>query len=68
MNFAVNFARFFRTPILYNIDDNIQSRCSKKSREIHEKIPVLNQFFLNKAAGLILATSLKRHFSTGVFL
>ena len=68
MNFVVNFARFFRTPTLYNIDNNIQSRCSKKSHEIHGKIPVLNQFFFNKAAGLRLATSLKRHFSTGVFL
>ena len=67
MKFAVNFARFFRTPMLHNIDNNIQSRCSKKSREIHRKIPVLKPFF-NKAAGLRLATLLKRHFSTGVFL
>ena len=33
MNFAVNFARFFRTLILNNIDNHIKNRCSKKSRE-----------------------------------
>ena len=30
INFAVNLARFFRTPILYYIDNHIQNRCSKK--------------------------------------
>ena len=67
MNFGVNFARFFRTPILYNIDNQIQSRCSKKSRKIHGEILVLKSLF-NKAAGIRLATLLKSYFSTGVFL
>ena len=65
MNFAVNFARFFRAFILYNIDNQMQSRCSKKSRKIHGKMPVLKSLF-NKAVDLRLATLLKRHFSTGV--
>ena len=28
INFAMNLARFFRTPTLYYIDDHIQNRCS----------------------------------------
>ena len=67
MNFAVNLAIFFRTPILYYIDNHIQNRCSKKSRKIHGKTPLLESLF-NKAAGLRPAILLKRHFSTGVFL
>ena len=77
INFAVNLARFFRTPILYYIDNHIQNRCSKKSRKIHGKTSLLEPLF-DKAAGLrpaILlkrhfspAILLKRHFSTGVFL
>ena len=62
MNFAVNFARFFRTPILYNIDNHTQRKCSKKSRKLHGKTPVLRSLF-NKTAGLRLATLLKRRFS-----
>ena len=45
----------------------MQSRCSKKSRKIHGKMSVLKSLF-NKAVDLRLATLLKRHFSTGVFL
>ena len=67
MSFAVNLARFFRTPILYYIDNHIQNRCSKKSRKIHGKTPLLESLF-NKAAGLMPAILLKRYFSTGVFL
>ena len=51
INFAVNLARFFRTPRLYYIDDHIQNRRSKKSRKIHGKTPFLESLF-NKAAGL----------------
>ena len=50
INFAVNLARFFRTPILDYIDNHIQNKCSKKSRKIHGK-PLLESLF-NKAAGL----------------
>ena len=67
MNFAVNLARFCRTPVLYYIDNHIQKRCSKKYRKIHWKTPFLESLF-NKAAGLKPAILLKRHFSTGVFL
>ena len=67
MNFAVNLARFCRTPVLYYIDNHIQNRCSKKYRKIHWKTPFLESLF-NKAAGLKPAILLKRHFSTGVFL
>ena len=40
--FSSEFARFFRTPILYNIwlSYVIQNRCSKKSPNIHGKIHV----------------------------
>ena len=67
MSFAVNLARFFRTPVLYYIDNHIQNRCSKNYRKIHGKIPLLESLF-NKAAGLRPVILLKRHFSTGVFL
>ena len=45
----------------------MQNRCSKKSRKILEKTPVLEYHF-TKAAGLRLANFLKKYFSTGVFL
>ena len=67
MNFAVNFARFFRTPILYNIDNHMQSRCSKKSCKTHGKMLVLKSLF-NKTVDLRLAILLNWHFSRGVFL
>ena len=67
MSFAVNLARFFRTPVLYYIDNHIQNRCSKNYRKIRGKIPLLESLF-NKAAGLRPVILLKRHFSTGVFL
>ena len=67
INFAVNLARFFRTPILYYIDNHIQNRCSKKSRKTHGKTPFLESHF-NKTAGLRPAILLKRHFGTGAFL
>ena len=67
INFAVNLARIFRTSILYYIDNHIQNRCSKKSRKIHGRTPLLESLF-HKAAGLRPAILLKRHFSTGVFL
>ena len=62
MNSTVNFARVFRRT---NINYHIKNRCSKKSRKIHGKIPLLESLF-NKAAGLRPVISLKRHFSTGV--
>ena len=61
MNFAVNIARFFRTPILYNICNHmlhVQNCCSKKSRNVLESL-----FY--KDAGL---WPTKNDFSTGVFL
>ena len=70
MNFAVNLARFFRnfrTPTLYDIDNNIQNRCSEKSRKSHGKTNSLESL-CNKAADLRPAILLKRHFSTGVFM
>ena len=67
INFAVNLARFFRTPILSYIDNHIQNRCSKKSRKLHGKTPLMESLF-NKAAGLRSVILLKRHFSTGVSL
>ena len=67
INFAVNLARFFRTPTLYYLDNHVQNRCSKKSPKIHGKTPLLESLF-NKAAGLRPAILLKRRFSTGVFL
>ena len=66
-NFTVNLARFFRTPIRAPRDNRIQIKCSKKSRKIDWKTPVLGSLF-DKAAGLRLATLSKSHFSTGVFL
>ena len=66
INFAVNLARFFRTPLLYYIDNHIQNRGSKKSRKIHGKTPLLASLF-NKAASLRPAILLKRNFSTGAF-
>ena len=41
INFVVNLARLFRIPILDYIDNPTQNRCSKKSREIHGKKPLL---------------------------
>ena len=67
MNFAVNLTRFFRIPILYYIYNHIQNKNSKKSRKIHGKEPLLESVF-NKASSLRPAVSLKRHFSTDVFL
>ena len=67
MSFAVNLARFFRTPVLYYIDNHIQNRCSKSYRKIHGKTTLLESLF-NKAAGLRPVILFKRHFSTGVFL
>ena len=46
MNFAVNFARFFSTLILYSIGNHIQNRCFKKSRKIHGSKYLLNELFL----------------------
>ena len=46
INFAVNLARFFKTPILYYIDNHIQNRSSKKSRKIHGKTPVLESLLI----------------------
>ena len=51
MSFAVNFPSFFRTPILYYIDNHIQNRSSRKSRKIREKTSLLETLF-NKVAGL----------------
>ena len=45
----------------------MQTKCSKHSRKILEKTPLLESLF-NKAAGLRLANFLKRHFSTDVYL
>ena len=67
MSFAMNLARFFRTLVLYYIDNHIQNRCSKNYHKIHGKIPLLESLF-NKVAGLSPVILLKRHFSTGVFL
>ena len=67
MSFPVNLARFFRTPVLYYIDNHIQNRCSKSYRKIHGKTTLLESLF-NKAAGLRPVILFKRHFSTGVFL
>ena len=66
MNFAVNLAIFFRTPILYYIDNHIQNRCSKKSRKTHGKTPLLEILF-NKAAGLRPAILLKKTFQHTCF-
>ena len=60
MGFAVSFARFFRTTILYYInnhikDGHVQNRCSKNSR----KIPLLESLS-NKAAGLRPVILLKK--------
>ena len=63
MNFVVNSAEFFRTPMLYNIDNHIQNKCSEKSRKNHGKTPALESLF-NKAVGLRPLTLLKRHFNT----
>ena len=63
INFSVNLARFFRTPIFYYIDNRIQNRCSKKFSKIHGKTPLLESLF-NKVSGLRPAILLKRHFST----
>ena len=67
INFDVNLARFFRIPIFGYIDNPIQNRFSKKSCKIHGKTPLLESLFI-KAAGLMPAIFLKRHFNTGVFL
>ena len=67
INFAVNLARLFRTPISYYIDNHTQNRCSKNSSKIHGKM-LLPASLFNKAAGLRPSFLLKRHFSTGVFL
>ena len=66
VNFAVNLARFFRTPISYYIDNHIQNRCSKKSRKTHGKTPLLEILF-NKAAGLRPAILLKKTFQHRFF-
>ena len=67
MNFVVNLARFFRTPILYYIDNHLRIRCPKKSSKIHVKTPLLESL-CNKTVGLRPAILLKRHLSAGVFL
>ena len=46
INFAVNLARFFRTPLLYYIDNHIQNRCSKKSRKVHGKTPLMESLLI----------------------
>ena len=50
INFVVNLAIYFRTPILishrYYIDNHIQKRCSKKSRKIHGKTPLLESLLI----------------------
>ena len=62
MNFAVNLARSFRTPILYYIDNHIQNRCFAKSTG---KQLCWNLFLIKlQSSGLQL---LKRHLITGVF-
>ena len=58
--FCREFCEIFWTTYFVN-------KCSKTSRKIHGKTPVLKSLF-NKAAGLRLTTILKRHFSIGVFL
>ena len=63
----MNLERFFKTPILYGVDNRIQSRRSKKSRKIQGKAPLLESLF-NKAAGVRPAILLTRHFSEGVSL
>ena len=40
-NFTVNLARCFRTPIRAPRDNRLQIKCSKKSRQIDWKTPVL---------------------------
>ena len=77
--YPANLLHIFRTPsprnlsgglflsILHHIDNHIQNRCSKKSRKLHGKIPLMESLF-NKAAGLRSVILLKRHFSTGVSL
>ena len=62
INFSLNLARFFRTPIFYCIDNHMQNRCSKKSSKIHGKTPLLESLFY-KASGLRPAILLKRHFN-----
>ena len=53
INFAVNLARSFRTPILHCIDNHIQNRCSKKYRKIHGKQLCWNHLLIKlQASGL----------------
>ena len=66
MNFTVNLAIFFRTPILHYIDNHIQNSCSKKSRKTHGKAPSPEILF-NKAAGLRPAILLKKTFQHRCF-
>ena len=46
INFAMNLARFFRTPSLYYIDNHIQNRCSKKSRKVHGKTLLMESLLI----------------------
>ena len=61
----MNLERFFKTPILYGVDNHIQSKRSKNSRKIQGKAPLLESLF-NNAAGVRRAILLTRHFSEGV--
>ena len=54
MNFDVNVAELFRIPFCIPYDDQIQNRCSRKSRKILEKTTMLESLF-SKAAGLRFA-------------
>ena len=46
INFAVNLARFFTTPLFYYIDNHIQNRFSKKSRKVHGRTPLLESLLI----------------------
>ena len=59
INFAVNFAGFLEHLFCITYDNQIHNRCSKKSRKILEKTPVLESL-LNKAAGLWLRNFFKK--------
>ena len=62
MNFVVNFARFLEHLFCITYEKHIQNRCSKKSRKIHGKTPMLESLF-NKVAGLRPANTSAQVFS-----
>ena len=53
MSFAVNLARFFRTPILYYIDNHIQNRCSKNLAKFMGKHLRWNLFVIKMQASCL---------------